>query len=163
MGMQHEFWLLREGQYAYTVNGRDLKSQGNDPVILHDDILRYFFDSLQWIPTFNPAKSETDYGLNWWGLTIINQTGGSVFYRMWSAWAQILVCGPEKLRLRGPFTWQWPFTESEHLIKEDQIDALGHYETLELDRDELVNICTIFARFGEQAATGEFFILHEGI
>ncbi|EFH83320.1 hypothetical protein [Ktedonobacter racemifer] len=164
MGMQHKFWLLREDQYTYTV-WQDLASQCDAPVSLHEDILRYFFDSLQWIPTLNPAKPglPTGYGLNWWGPTIINQTGGSVFYRVWSAWSQLLSCGPEKLRLQGAFTWQWPFPESEHLLEEDQIHILGCYETLDINRDELISICTTFAGFGEQAATGEFFILHEGI
>lgn len=106
MGMQHEFWLLREDQYAYTVDWRDLKSQRDAPVSLRDEILRYFFDSLQWIPTLNPTKPglPTGYSLNWWGPTIINQTGGSVFYRVWSVWSQLLSCGPEKLRLQGAFT-----------------------------------------------------------
>ncbi|HEY4384359.1 MAG TPA: hypothetical protein VGN34_07800 [Ktedonobacteraceae bacterium] len=34
---------------------------------------------------------------------------------------------------------------------------------VEVDRDSLVQQLTILARFGAQAATGKFFILHLGI
>lgn len=162
MPMNHDFWLFREGERAY-VDYEDLLSRHDAPVSMDDEVLRYFGDTLTWIPTFNPTKNERGNGLNWWGPTIINQVGGGLFHRVWTSWAQLFTSGPEQLRLQGLFTWQWPFEEPEHLIREDQLHILGNYEHLEIDRDRLVRTLTTLAWFGEQTATGEFFILHLGI
>lgn len=134
------------------------------PVHIHDDLLHYVADTFSWIPTYNPAKAEiSGYGLNFYGPTIINQTGGDQFYRVCISWAQIFASRPERLRLRGPFQWQWPFDQEEHVLREDQLHMLGHFERLEVDRDWLVQTLTTLADFGRQAATGKFFLLHLGI
>jgi hypothetical protein len=39
----------------------------------------------------------------------------------------------------------------------------GGYEVLQSDRDETVSTLRILAQYGEEAATGEQFILHLGI
>lgn len=160
--LKHAFWLFREGERAYT-DYKDLLLRPDAPVSLDDEVLRYFGDTLAWIPTFNPVKSERGNGLNWWGPTLINQTGGILFHQVWTSWTQLFTSGPAQLRLQGSFTWQWPFDESEHLVSEDQIHMLGNYEHLEIDRDWLVRMLTTLAWFREQTTTGEFFILHLGI
>lgn len=162
--MDHNFWLLREDENSYT-DYRNFISRHDASVHLHDELLRYFIDTLVWIPTVNPAWKEMPigYGLNWHGPTIINQVGGVLFRRICTSWAQLFTCGPERLSLQGLFSWQWPFDESEHLVREDQLHTLGRYECLEVERDWVVQMLTTLAYYGEQAATGEFFILHLGI
>ncbi len=105
MPMKHSFWLFREGERAYT-EYRDLLSRHDAPVRLDDEVLRYCFDTLLWIPTFNPAKNERGNGLNWWGPTIIGQEGGDPFHRIFAAWAHVFSCGPRQLQLHGLFSWQ---------------------------------------------------------
>lgn len=164
MPMVHDFWLLRESERLYK-DHYDLIRRRDAPVRLHDDFMFYFYDSLLWIPTLNPSKPEGSVGcgLNGYGSTIINQTGGLLWSQIWSSWAQLFTHGPEQLRLQGEYSWQWPFDESEHLVSEDQLGTFGRYEYVEIDRDELVRVLTLLAQFGEQAATGEFFIFHVGI
>lgn len=162
MPMNHDFWLFREGERAYT-DYNDLLSRQDAPVRIDDNVLRYFSDTVAWVPTFNPAKNERGQGLNWWGPTIINQTGGALFHHVWTSWTQLFASAPERLRLQGLFTWQWPFDELEHLVSEDQLHTLGSYEHLDIDRDWLLQMLTTLAWFGEQTTTGEFFILHLGI
>ena len=162
--MYHDFWLLQEGVHLY-VDYQDFLPRKDAPLRLSDDVLRYFADTLAWIPTYNPALDgiPPSQGLNWYGPTIINQTGGVVFQQMLHAWAEIFVSGPEYITLRGSFGWQWPFEEQEHVLTEDQLHTLGHYKRLKVDRDELVQSLTTLAHFGEKTATGTFFILHLGM
>ena len=162
MSMDHNFWLFREGERAYNDN-QDLWKRHDAPIILDDEILHYFFDTLIWIPTFNPAKKIDSNGLNRWGMTIINQTGGSLFHEIFSSWIRLLECGPEHLLLQGLFQWQWPYNEPEHIMKEDQLYKLEKHKRLEVNRDWLIHQLTMLAQFGEQAATGNFFTLHLGI
>ncbi len=161
MALYHDFWFLREGEHPYT-DYPHLLSQHNAPVRVNDDLLRYFSDTLSWIPTLNPAKESMPmgYGLNWYGPTIMNQAGGARFQRVCTAWAQLFACGPEQLKLRVGFSWQWPFEESERLVSEDQLHTFGRYEYLEIDRDQLVRMLTTLAQFGEQASRSEFYVLH---
>jgi hypothetical protein len=126
MAMDHDFWLFREGERAYT-EYHDLLPRRDAPVSIHDDVLQYFFDTLTWIPTLNPAKGVYGHGLNMWGPTVIDRTGGALFRQVLAAWAQLFACGPERLRLHGPATWHWPFDEEEHLIHEDEVHALADY------------------------------------
>ncbi|GCF07604.1 hypothetical protein [Dictyobacter arantiisoli] len=162
MSMDHNFWLFQEGERSYTEN-HDLWGRQDAPVNIDDEMLRYFLDTLLWIPTFNPEKSTDGFGLNMWGPTIINQTGGALFSQIFTSWVQLFTCGPKCLRLKGPFDWQWPYQESEHIMNEDQLETLGQYTQLEIDRDRLIQQLTTLAQFGKQAATGDFFILHLGI
>jgi len=162
MPMTHDFWLFREGERAYT-EYKDLLPRRDAPVSIDDQVLRYCDDTLVWIPTFNPATSERGHGLNWWGPTIIDQTGGSLFHQICSSWAQLFTVGPAKLRVRRAFSWHWPFEESEHVVREDELNTMGGYTWLEVDRESFVEHLTTLAHFGEQAATGKFFILHLGI
>lgn len=159
----HDFWLFREGEYAHAAY-RDFVTRSDAPVQIGDEALRYCADTLAWIPTLNPAKDDAPgRGLNWWGPTIIDQRGGDLLHRVCLSWAHLLSAGPPCLRLRGAFTWSWPFEEREYLVSEEQLGRLGYYEYLDVDRDELVRILTTLAAFGKQAATGTFFVLHLGI
>ncbi len=65
--------------------------------------------------------------------------------------------------MRGDYGWQWPFDETEHIFDFDQLIHLGQYDQIEINRTWLVETLNILANFGEQATSGEFFILHLGI
>lgn len=164
MPLEHEFWLLREKENNYRDYHKFLSRQ-DAPIKLHDDLLRYFTDTLLWVPTLNPAKAglPKGYGLNWYGPTIINQSGGALLHQICTSWAQLFKCGPVRLKLQGGFSLQWPFEESEHLVREEQLATFGHSTYLTVERDWLVQTLTTLAFFGERSATGEFFLLHLGI
>ena len=162
MSMDHSFQLFREGERAYNDN-QDLWGRHDAPTYIDDEILRYFLDTLAWVPTINPAKKENGNGLNMCGLTVINQIGGALFHQIFSSWVRLFESGPEHLLLQGMFQWQWPYNESEYIMNEDQLCKLGKHKILEVDRDWLIAQLTMLAQFGEQTATGNFFILHLGI
>jgi hypothetical protein len=166
-GLYHNFWLFREGERSYT-NYRDLLPRRDPPACLHDDFLiGYLWNTLSWIPTLNPREnmaSIATQGLNRWGPTIINHTGGAAFQRLCNTWAQLFSQGPEQLKLTGPLVISWPFEEDEHMMERGQLMKLSRrFAQLTFQRDELVLTFTTLAQFGAQAATGEFFIFHFGV
>lgn len=61
MALQHDFWLLRENEYQYA-SYQDFCVRDDAPVSLADNLLRYVFDTLLWVPTLNPAKKELPAG-----------------------------------------------------------------------------------------------------
>ena len=60
-GLFHDFLLLSLTEHPFT----DYSSFINDPgaVQLHDDLIGYFIDALNWIPSYNPGMKEPTVGL----------------------------------------------------------------------------------------------------
>jgi hypothetical protein len=162
--MWHQFWLFEEGVVSYS-DYLKYMSRKDAPINLQHDFLWYLADSLSWIPTLNPAKPgfPPGHGINWFGPTIIEQTGAMLLSQICLSWSQLFSNGPEHLQLRGLYTVQWPFDEEEHVLKEEQLSQLGHYDQLEVNRDECIEALTTLAGFGEQTATGKYFIMHLGV
>jgi hypothetical protein len=121
---------------------------------INDDLLGYMADTLKWIPTYNPAKAEKSEGLCWCGPTVIKSEGAKVTARIFRAWAELLSCGPKRLRLTG--SWG---------VKEGNPVAEGEYEKIKLDRDEAVIMITALATLADRVAESkdELYILHLGI
>jgi hypothetical protein len=149
MPLLHDFLLLEEGTHRY----EDYGPWSNVPqaLHLHDDVLRYFDDTLQWIPALNPAKRpmEPVQGLCDWGPTIINRSGGLIAAQVFGRWADLLVCGPEQLVLTGG--WCMP------------PEGPGHYDKLKVERDPLVTTLRTLANWARQVEGGSHFILHLGV
>jgi hypothetical protein len=158
MSLTHEFILislvedLSENSYLMMNVGN---WKNDKVVVLHDDIITYIFDSLKWIPTINPSTQKLGYGLNHHGVTIINsQNGhdGSVITRnIFNAWADLFVNSPDKLLLKGQFSW----------IDDDT--SKGKYEKLEYNRDEIVKSLRTIVLFADQVSSNNLQILHMGI
>jgi hypothetical protein len=162
MTLDHHFWLLQQGEQLHR-DYKEFVDRNDAPVAMHDEILRYFSDTLRWIPTLNPAKSERGYGLNVYGPTVIDQIGGALFHDIFASWAHLFSLGPEYFSIQGLFSLQWPYEESEHMMAEAELHKLGEYDRLSITRDDCVERLMELARFGEQARGGQFFVLHLGI
>jgi len=134
-------------------------------VCFPDDPLRYLEDTLSWIPTVIPSLpgNPAGQGLNWYGPTVINRTGGVLFRDACALWAQLFSQGPEQLTLRGPFSYRWPSEAEETTVTWDQLADLGEYDRIKVDREWLVQALTTLSGFGQQAAMGSHFILHVDI
>lgn len=157
-GPYHHFWLLTEGEVSYRdywpwVGRRDA------PVHISYAVLAYFSETLEWVPTINPAARLEDgtcrsgHGMNLFGPTVINKDGGALFARICDGWARLFACGPERINL--------------YMGLSTDVDEHGN-ETTTLNkpcvpRDELIRDLETLADFGRKAAIGEFFILHLGV
>jgi len=153
-GPYHDFWLFREQEREYG-NYSDLLGRRDAPLRLSDDLMRYFYDTLAWVPTFNPANpSQVDKGLNLYGPTIINRLGGEKFAVVLGGWCQLLRLGPEQIILSAG---------SMGIVGENgEIEDSGWHK-MEVARDEILEQLNLLAEWGAFAATGEFFILHLGV
>lgn len=151
-GPFHDFLLLSLAEHPFTSYGKFV----NDPraVRLHDDLVGYIWDTLAWLPSYNPAKKESVTGLCRWGPTIIAADGAATACRIFAAWADLLGAGPPLLRLDG----EWTYIENETPNE-------GRYERLEFDRDETVARFRLLSRFAEEVTGSghDLYILHLGV
>ncbi len=151
-GPYHDFLLLSTAEHSFS----EYMNFINDPraIRIEDDLLRYLADTLEWIPTYNPAKDEAHRGLCFWGPTVIHTEGAPAAAAIFDGWAGLLACGPPKLALTGGWTWCDGDAPSE-----------GNYDRLEVDRDEFVAKLRQLAGYARRIVEteGEFFVLHLGV
>lgn len=151
-GPNHDFFVLSQIEHPFTSYMHFI----NDPaaIQLHDNLVGYMYDTLDWIPTINPAKGEPSTGLCRWGPTIIHTNGASKAFQVFSSWASLFSAGPRQLRLTGE--WSSAVGRSEHECK---------YEPLEFGRKESVGAIRRLAAAAERVAAsdGDLYILHLGI
>lgn len=151
-GLNHDFFLLSRTEHPVTDYSRFI----NDPraVVLHDDLIDYLYDTLHWIPSFNPARGEPTTGLCRCGVTVIQTEGASQAAQVFSSWADLFSVGPKSLRLTGGWTWI-----------EGQPDTEGEYARLVFDGPETIGSLRRLAAYARQVAEsdGDLYILHIGI
>jgi len=151
-GLFRDFLLLSLAEHPITSYGKFV----NDPraVRLHDDLLGYLWDSLVWLPSYNPAKREPTTGLCRWGPTLIRAEGAVTARRVFTAWADLFDAGPPVLRLTG----DWTSVEGEP-------PHGGGSERLEFDREETIDRLRLLAGSADQVAGSrhDLDILHLGV
>ena len=152
-GLNHDFLLLSIRENSYTYYMRWI----NNPlaVQIHDDVMDYIQDTLNWVTCYNPAKKMMKHsGLNFCGPTIIKSDGAVVTTKIFTAWANLLSNGPKEIKLTGPYGWI-----------EGESKETGSYSAIKVDRDEVVERFKKLADFSKQVVDSEdeLFILHLGI
>ncbi len=159
--MLHDFLLL------------DLDSDGEwelvrfhyDPraVHLHDDLVRYMGDTLEWIPTVNPARREPHRGLCMWGPTLIVAEGAAVAERVFALWAELFSVGPPVLTLTGSYSWVESDDAPTAAERVTQLE--GGYDRLEFDRDEVVGVLRQLVGWCGQVRSGggRLYLCHFGV
>ncbi|MCU0547166.1 MAG: Coagulation factor 5/8 type-like protein [Oscillatoriaceae cyanobacterium Prado104] len=124
-------------------------------VSIHDDIMRYMDDTLMWIPCTHlslPYQKKTK-GLALYGITVIHQESGEMFYHVIDLWYRLFSKAPERFQLDGGI-----------IIGHDRIvSSPPKYYTIEVERDLLLQKLQILRNYAERTIEGEFFILHLGI
>ncbi|MEH7514509.1 hypothetical protein V7146_17485 [Gottfriedia acidiceleris] len=152
MGLEHEFYLIPD-----TVNVNQiwkLRKNNNEieSVRIHDDIIQYIMDSLNWIPSKNPSTSGNlnRKGLNYYGVTLFEQQSSEKIIAIFTSWKNLFRNGPKVLKLRGNFVYG-----------EDDED--GKYEKLIINRDELINKIEKMITMAEKLSKGNFYLYHLGI
>ena len=152
-GLNHDFMLLSSREHSYN----DFTKWINDPsaIQIHDDVMGYIQDTLNWVTCYNPAKKMMKHtGLNFYGPTIIKSDGAIVADKIFTAWADLFSNGPNEITLTGNYAW------IEGASKET-----GSYSVVKADRDKIVEGFKELAGFSKQVidSKDELFILHLGI
>ena len=154
--MIHEFWLLQTNEWSYSPH-HNIHALRKHPthITLHDTILWYMSDSLEWIETANPAmRNQPGYGLNMYGLTMITEQGATRFESVLTTWAALFCHGPETLRLTGEWMFYNPYKGKRNN---------GRYEVIMIERDPLVTTLRTLAEYARSVQAGQHFILHFGL
>lgn len=151
--MYHDFLLIKKKSEDYS----EFWDVFNDPKALkvHDDLIRYIADSLNWVPAMNPASSCEDCrGLCYYGPTVIKAEGARVLGGVLRSWVSVFKNGPKDLELTGG--WIIP-AESEN--------SNGHYEMFAVDRDAVIDTFKEIAKLCDEvvAGKGDYYLLHLGI
>jgi hypothetical protein len=156
MGQDHEFLLVsydedeEMGYDRYYPPAEDL----SNIVLIHDDVIQYLQDTLNWIPSINPAMNyQKRFGLCNYGSTLFDKQGANTIYNLAKAWADLFFNGPTTLKLTGNYRC---------ITLKDGI-PVGEYNLLEVNRDKLVENLRKLQLFSEKVISGDYLILHHGI
>jgi len=161
MALIHEFILVPKSDYTHDYY---LKIERNnygeidvhktgilELVIFPDELILYINDSLQWIPTINPATSKKGFGLNYCGVTTIDKDGSSIAESVFLSWANLFSNAPNDLKLTG--SWTWSGTN----------ENVGEYEKLVYEKDAIVSCFSKLASYCNMVTTRLYYIVHLGI
>ncbi|WP_417384848.1 hypothetical protein [Gimesia sp.] len=154
-GPYHDFWIFAEGSRAYADYG-DLAGRKDAPVRVPDDVLRYFHDWFNWVPTLNPAlnsEQQAGCGLNYYGPTIVNRQGAEQWERILLHLKELYQGAPDRIHLTGLWT----------VDSADLTHAGGYYEVLEIEKSWLIEVLSLLHEFARQASIGSHFVLHLGV
>jgi len=153
MSLLHDFSLVRAAEHPLQNYRAFLGVPGT--VQVHDNLLSYLWDTLQWIPTFNPPSLKTFAGLDRWGVTVIGHEGAAVSAAIFATWSNLFALGPDQLTLRG--NWQFP--------ENDDDAGDGQYARLHFDRAATVDALRRLSSLLDEVArsNAELYVLHIGI
>ncbi|MGK4001159.1 hypothetical protein WMF31_00940 [Sorangium sp. So ce1036] len=100
--LEHDFFLLDRAEHPIA-EYRDFAGRPGE-IQIHDDLLRYIIDTLEWIPSLNPARKRRGSGLNLYGPMVITNVGAATTRRIFQSWVRLFSCSPPVLRLYGPWS-----------------------------------------------------------
>jgi len=151
--LTHGFLLVPDNGADYSFWKRP-NTAAPSTVELHDDLVVYLWDSLDWIQTSNPSNPAEwrGFGLNMHGPTVIRLDQAAKLASVLRGWASLFAMGPQELRLKGPFTW----------VHGESIDR-GNYEYFCVSRAAVVELLARVASLADQAADGTKYLLHRGV
>lgn len=156
-GLNHEFFLLSYEEYPVfdkrTEIDLEILFKTKNSLKIHDDYLRYFSDTLIWIPTYSTWKTEKIQGLNFCGETIIKSDGAKIGKEIFKHWANLFRLAPKNFELTGNYTY---------IVGEDES---GYYEKLEIEREKLVSQLETLRYYCDEviSSSDKNFIWHFGI
>ncbi|MFJ7755832.1 hypothetical protein ACQKGI_21580 [Peribacillus muralis] len=154
MSLNHEFYLLPK---KIDVNDFwtyiECRNNVIDSVAIHDDLVQYIMDSLEWIPSINPALRGTPSGrgINYYGLTLFDKQSSKTLISIFSSWRSLIINAPDEFELTDAFFYG------------EDGNQEGQYEKLVFSRDEVITQFEKIISMSENLAAGECYLYHSGI
>lgn len=93
MALTHEFFLARS----------ESENESVEKIVLSDNLVLYIWDSLRWIPSYNPSTQESHVGLNYHGITFIRHEGANLLKDICLSWSRLFSLAPSTFQLTGDF------------------------------------------------------------
>ena len=154
MSLEHEFYLISK---TTDINDfwmyRERNNSFIDSVVIHDDLIQYIMDSLEWIPSKNPSLLGTPNGrgINYHGVTLFDKQSSETLISIFASWKSLFKNAPVKFELTGEFV----YGEADN--------QEGDYEKLVFNRDEVISQFEKIISMSETLAKGEFYLYHCGV
>ncbi|WP_080840816.1 hypothetical protein [Cohnella massiliensis] len=154
MALEHEFYLV-----PITIDvERFWMNRENNPEIIdrvgiHDDIILYVGDTLNWIPSKNPALHGTPAGtgINYYGVTLFDKASARNLKNVFSSWRDLFLNSPTTLELTGEF------------VMLEGGGQAGQYEKLVYNRNEIIKQFEKIISFSDRLSEGNCYVYHCGI
>lgn len=133
MSLNHEFLFVSKKRYSDDLWSQMVwdkkgfnakKSNIGHFVEVYDDTLRYFHDFLIWLPVYNPAQKKEQFGLNYYGPTVIRENHLENFKKLIESLHGLFENAPDTFDLTGSrivdeddsYYEVMPFTKKEILL-----------------------------------------------
>lgn len=153
MALVHNFYLVKELVDLRATVFQMPEEAVIDRVTIHDDIILYIMDSLNWVRAENPMKREEgpqQYGINYCGITLFQQSEARLLHRIFSAWRELFTHAPSEFKLTGNYV-------------EDEHDNTGYYEKIKVEKAALIDQLTKMLAILVQLEAGTGYLYHYGI
>jgi hypothetical protein len=155
MSLTHEFFLLsgdfdlNEPYEWYRAN----RYTWIEKSVVSYEIIQSMKDFLNWLPSFNPESKESQRGLNYYGVTVINKQGAEKLIKILDKWLKLIDEAPETFSLRGETVWKEEENEDGYW---EQTRNWLKRETMQSELEVLINLAV-------KASGNNQPILHFGI
>jgi hypothetical protein len=162
----HQFLLLDRERDDYR---REFPFDDPRSLWIHDDVIDHVADTLRWIPTFSPWRTDRR-GLHIHGLTLVHRDGAAIAERVFRGWAELFALFSPRVPFGRSFL-EPPANHEQfrhgpglctvraHLIREND-----HGRQIEVERDSLVAAFRQLADWSARVAADErLFLLHAGL
>ncbi|MFB5189057.1 hypothetical protein [Alicyclobacillus fastidiosus] len=154
MSLEHEFYLIKGATDIQNFwRQRSETEDVIDSVTINDDVIQYILDTLNWIPSKNPvlAGSPNERGINYHGVTLFDEKSSYSLKAIFRAWRDLFENSPNHMELTGKF------------IVGDRVESAGQYETLVLERDEVIEAFEHIVAMAGRLGQGGVYLYHCGI
>ncbi|MFD1676401.1 hypothetical protein [Alicyclobacillus fodiniaquatilis] len=154
MSLKHDFYLIKgtadiQDYWRHRADAHNVI----DSVTIKDDVIQYILDTLDWIPSKNPALdgNPNGRGINYHGVTLFDKKSSHSLKAIFTAWRDLFANAPNQMELTGEF------------ITESGLESAGRYETLSLDRDEVIKVFEQIIAMSERLNQSDMYVYHCGI
>jgi hypothetical protein len=149
MALLHTFHLIPS---SIDIQNFFMTTKNNDAIIdsvkIHDDMITYIYDSLNWIPSRNPALRDmpNGQGIHYHGITLFDEHSSEALLKIFTAWRDLFSNAPDIFQLKGPF-----------IINRDE------HEILYFSRNEIIDQFETMISMSNYLADGNYYLYHCGI
>jgi hypothetical protein len=167
MGLEHHFLYINPDKYSddiwEKIHYHPLRLENElvselDYVDIHDDFIIYFYDFLNWIEMYNPAKKEKTYGLCYHGVTLIKNENLKKLAKMIDSIISLFENSPKNIELTGSYEC---FVKD--IIDGQEILTDGKYKTIKINKNKFMGKIIKLENLIEKAINENGYILHHGI
>lgn len=138
MSLDHHFAVIPKGNDDYFIpfcEAHYQKFAKIEFIAIHDDIIRYIADSLEWVQAFHPVQNCLMNNLCYYGFTLWDNCQVGHFKSVIIAWRELFKNAPDKFVLIGDWTTIVGDNDS------------GEYAKIKVHRDELLSKLNILINY----------------